>query len=479
MKQKGWMDEDHPPSVTDLQGAAVPVTPKNLHTEAKIGEGSQSLPVSLVNDTISTPHQALPVRRGRVRPRGSKNKKTIAAGNAARVSRARFPSPVQVLDDANDSHQSCMGDEYIPSKYGDYPYRTISTSQLGSEDALLSPDKYENQAVAELIKDYRNSVHLTRDKNSKSVPISKERMKEEEQYELVKLIDSRAWSRAQEDELGASWENGLIKAQPLVDETNAYQFLPIVIRWTVICQTDNGDGFSMEEARILSHLSCGNLDQFSGSPVLERFLPHQERLKTAGAFMTPHAKLVALIADQVGVRAVPTSTDIMLVRTGDLGVVISALDSLNDCGVNISCDVHYLQHCACRTSRSHPSGLEELLEAYKGVWMKLERRKLCSAAVNQPPTQGDMFYRQADGQGVSASNNFLPNNPVLGGFPGNPQPVGHFEPENRDQLDPFHAFLANQRNRAQSNVRSPFVTQPDPSPAQEPRMNVIEDREVI
>ncbi|KAM0078097.1 hypothetical protein ACKRZS_009621 [Fusarium odoratissimum] len=111
-----------------------------------------------------------------------------------------------------------------------------------------------------------------------------------------------------------------------------------------------------------------------------------------------------------------------------------------------------------------------------------------------------MLYHQADGQGVPANNNLLTNNAVLGGFPRNLQPVGHFEPESnpirrlfdpdagglvrtiadhRDQLNPFQAFLANQRNRAQSNVRSPFVTQPDPGPAQEPRMNVIEDREVI
>ncbi|KAL7766648.1 hypothetical protein ACKLNR_004564 [Fusarium oxysporum f. sp. zingiberi] len=497
------MDEDHPPSVTGSQGAVVVVTPQNLHIGTEIGEGSQSLSVSLVNDTTSTPDQALP---------------------------------------------------------------------LGSEDALLSPDKYENQAVAEFIKDYRNSVHLTREKDRKSVSISKERTKEEEQYELAKFIDSHTWSQDQEDELGASWDDGVIKAaiqrlpdrgthlssvfnisfhlcnmdplsllsmyhdfefdnsgsdsfmhvgqmkrnplwtlhfcdklkrimtHPLFWETNAYRFLPIVIRWAVICQTDNGEGFSAEEAHILSHLGCGDLGQFSGSPVLERFRFHQERLKTAGVFVTPHAKLLVLIADQVGVSAVPTSTETLLVRTGDLGVVISALDRLNDCSMNISCEVHYLQYCASRTSRSYPSGLEELLEAYKGVWMKLQRRKLCNAAVNQPPTQGDMFYGQADGQGVPANNNLLPNNAVLGGFPRNPQPVGHFEPESnptrrlfdpdagdlvrtiadhRYQLNPFRAFLANQRNRAQSNVRSPFVTQPDPGPAQEPRMNVIEDREVI
>ncbi|EXK46044.1 hypothetical protein FOXG_07566 [Fusarium oxysporum f. sp. lycopersici 4287] len=534
------MDENHPPSVTGSQGAAVAVTPQNLDTGTEIGEGSQSLSVRLVNDTTSTPDQVLPVRRGRGRPRGSKNKKTIAAENAARVSRTRFPSPVQPLDDGNDSHQSWMGDAYIPSNYGDSPYRTIDTSQLGSEDALLSPDKYENQAVAEFIKDYRNSVHSTREKDRESVSISKERTKEEEQYELAKFIDSHTWSQNQEDELGASWDNGVIKAaiqrlpdrgthlssvfkisfhlcnmDPLsllstyhdfeFDNSGSDSFMhagqmkrnPL---WAVICQRDNGEGFSAEEAHILSHLGCGNLGQFSGSPVLERFRFHQERLKTAGVFVTPHAKLLVLIADQVGVSAVPTSTETLLVRTGDLGVVISALDRLHDCSMNISCEVHYLQYCASRTSRSYPSGLEELLKAYKGVWMKLQRRKLCNAAVNQPPTQGGMFYGQADGQGVPANNNLLPNNAVFGGFPRDPQPVGHFEPESnpirrlfdpdagdlvrtiadhRDQLNPFRAFLANQRNRAQSNVRSPFVTQPDPGPAQEPRMNVIEDREVI
>ncbi|KAF5632788.1 hypothetical protein F52700_6326 [Fusarium sp. NRRL 52700] len=46
--------------------------------------------------------------------------------------------------------------------------------------------------------------------------------------------------------------------------------------------------------------------------------------------MTSHAKLLALTADQVGLRAASASTDIMLVRTGDLSAVISALDSLSD-----------------------------------------------------------------------------------------------------------------------------------------------------
>lgn len=247
-------------------------------------------------------------------------------------------------------------------------------------------------------------------------------------------------------------------------------------------------------------LGCGNRDEFSGSPVLERFRVHQERLKASGVPMTSHAKLLTLIADQVGLRAAPTSTDVIPVRTGDLDVAISALDRLYDYRVNISCDFHYRQYCAGRTSRNYPSGLEELLEAYKGVWMKLERRKLYSATMTQPHTQGNIFYHQAVGHSVPANNEFLPNNAGLGGFPRTPQQVGHFEPEgnpirrsfdpdasdltrniadHRDQLNPFQGYLTNQRNRAQANLRNPFVTQHDPSPVQEPRMGCSEDGGII
>ncbi|KAF5580987.1 hypothetical protein FPCIR_10375 [Fusarium pseudocircinatum] len=269
----------------------------------------------------------------------------------------------------------------------------------------------------------------------------------------------------------------------------------MIIRWTVICRADDGEGFSAEEARILSLLGCGDLDHFSGSQTLGHFRFHQ---KASGALITPHAKLLALIADQVGMRAVPTLTDVMLVRTGDLDVVIRALDSLNDW--NISCDAHHLKYCASQTSTSHASGLDELLEAYKGAWMKFQRRRLCNAAVNQPLTQGDTFYRQASGHGVPANNNFPLNVAVWSGFSGNVQSVEHFKPENnpippplgpnaddstrtvvdhRDGLNAFQAFLTNQPNRAQSTLRSPFITQLDPSPAQEPRIEGSEGGEFI
>ncbi|KAF5536539.1 hypothetical protein FMEXI_10274 [Fusarium mexicanum] len=117
-----------------------------------------------------------------------------------------------------------------------------------------------------------------------------------------------------------------------------------------------------------------------------------------------------------------------------------------------------------------------------------------------PPTPLDMFYHQADGQGVAANAKFLPNNAVLGGHPRNPQEVGYYEPESnpirrsfdpnagdltrtitdhRDQLNPFQAFLTNQTNRVQSTLPNLFITQSDPDPAQEPRMDGSEEGEVI
>ncbi|KAF5557962.1 hypothetical protein FPHYL_7557 [Fusarium phyllophilum] len=550
------MDESHPPPGECSQSVGLPVTPQNQHTEAEVGDGSQPLPTNIVSDIVPTHDQgqAPPIRRGRGRPRGSKNKRTIATENAARQSQTRFPSPPPALSDERDSHQSWMGDEYIPSNDSGSPTRAIDTSRLNNEDGLVSADKYETQAVAEFIKIYRDSVHFTREKNRQSVTISRERIKEEERYKLAKLIDSHAWSQAQDEKLDGSWESGLVKAavqrlpdcgaylssvfeisfhlcnmDPLsllsmyhdfeFDNSGSDSFkhggqmkrnplwtshfcdkLKRIMThplWTVICRTENAEGFSAEEARILSRLGCGN---FSISPVLECFRLHQERSKTAGFITTPHAKLLALTADQAGLRAVPTSTDVMLVRTGDLDVVISALDSLSDCGLSISCAIHHLQYCASQTSRSYPSGLEELLEEYKWVWMKLERSKLCNAAANLPATQSDMFHRQAVGQGVPANNTFLPNNAVLGGFPMNPQQVGRFEPEgnpirssfdpnsndttrtiadHRDQLNPFQAFLTNQHNGAQSTLQNPFAKQPDPNPAQDPRMDGSEDGEII
>ncbi|CVK87560.1 uncharacterized protein FMAN_05489 [Fusarium mangiferae] len=116
--------------------------------------------------------------------------------------------------------------------------------------------------------------------------------------------------------------------------------------------------------------------------------------------------------------------------------------------------------------------------------------------MTQPRTQGSVFYHEVVGHLVPANNVFLPNNAGLGGFHRDPQQAGPFEPDvnpicrsfdpeagglarniadHRDQLNPFQGFLANQRNGAQSSLRNPFATQPDPSPAQEPRMSGSED----
>ncbi|KAI1041879.1 hypothetical protein LB505_007669 [Fusarium chuoi] len=207
------MDENHPPLGEISQGVEIFATPQNQHAKAEFGDGSQSLPINLVDGGVSPNQaQAPPIRRGRGRPRGSKNKKTIAAENAARQPQTRFPSPPQALGDERDSHQSWMGDEYIPSNHGGSPCRAIDTSQLSNGEVLVPPDPYESHAIAELIKSYRNSANLMREKNRQSDTISKERMKEEEQYELAKLIDSHTWNQAQEDELDVSWESGLVKA---------------------------------------------------------------------------------------------------------------------------------------------------------------------------------------------------------------------------------------------------------------------------
>ncbi|PNP77959.1 hypothetical protein FNYG_08685 [Fusarium nygamai] len=111
-----------------------------------------------------------------------------------------------------------------------------------------------------------------------------------------------------------------------------------------------------------------------------------------------------------------------------------------------------------------------------------------------------MLYRRDDGREVPTNNFFLPKIALFGGFPRNPQQAGHFGVESnpihrsfdsvagdlvqntadyRDQLNPFQAFLTNQPNRAQGNLRNPFAKQPDPSPAQEPHMGGSEDGEII
>lgn len=50
------MGENHPPPGESSQGVEILATPQKQHAEAEFGDGSQSLPIDLVDDSVPSPN---------------------------------------------------------------------------------------------------------------------------------------------------------------------------------------------------------------------------------------------------------------------------------------------------------------------------------------------------------------------------------------------------------------------------------------
>ncbi|KAF4987421.1 hypothetical protein FGRMN_10382 [Fusarium graminum] len=168
-----------------------------------------------------------------------------------------------------------------------------------------------------------------------------------------------------------------IMTHPMFSSTNSHRFIPIAIRWAVMCRTNDHHGFSDQEQRVLDYVQCGDLGRSTDlRSTPERFREHQTQLKANGFFATPQAELLLRIIEHTGPVDRFAPSGIAPVKTCDLGVVVGALDSLNGHGMSMTCETHYQVNCASRKWRGYPSGLEELLDAYKKSWMNIQRRKI-------------------------------------------------------------------------------------------------------
>ncbi|KAL4722948.1 hypothetical protein ACLX1H_010188 [Fusarium chlamydosporum] len=166
-----------------------------------------------------------------------------------------------------------------------------------------------------------------------------------------------------------------IMVHPFFIKDNGYRFIPIVIRWAVVCRVDDGHGFTEEEQRFLDHHHCGDLrPSVSPDSMVERFLDYQRKFKGGGLGMSRLAELMSRIADYSGTVESRPLASIASIKTRDLAVVIKALDNLDCHTANIPCETHFLVYSDSRKARGYPVGVGELLDAYKRSWINLQRR---------------------------------------------------------------------------------------------------------
>ncbi|RBR23082.1 uncharacterized protein FIESC28_04077 [Fusarium coffeatum] len=168
----------------------------------------------------------------------------------------------------------------------------------------------------------------------------------------------------------------LIMVHPLFSDENAFRFIPIIIRWAVICRADDGQGFTDKQHRLLDDFHCGDLRPANGlGVVVERFLEHQRMRKDDGLVVSRQAKLMCLVAGLAKTTEEPSETDVTRVKTRDLSIIVKALDTLENGTMTTSCEMYHLIYSTCQDPRGYPTGMVGLLEAYKMSWIKLQRRK--------------------------------------------------------------------------------------------------------
>ncbi|RGP66787.1 hypothetical protein FSPOR_6382 [Fusarium sporotrichioides] len=168
-----------------------------------------------------------------------------------------------------------------------------------------------------------------------------------------------------------------IMAHPLFANDSDHRFIPIFIRWAVICRVNDGHGFTETEQELLDDAHCGDLRP-SDRPesVVERFRSYQQGRKDGDRIVSRHAQLMSRIADISKTIKRESIGSFAPVKTRDLTVIIEALDSLERYTANTTCETYFLVYSASKGSGVYPVGLCELFEAYKKSWINLERRRM-------------------------------------------------------------------------------------------------------
>ncbi|KAM0403364.1 hypothetical protein HYE67_004112 [Fusarium culmorum] len=167
-----------------------------------------------------------------------------------------------------------------------------------------------------------------------------------------------------------------IMAHPLFTNENDHRFIPILIRWAVICRVDDGHGFTEMEQRLLDDV-CVNFRQPEiQESIVKRFQSYQQKRKDDGRIVSRHAQLMSRIVDYSKTIKRESADSFAPVNTRDLTVIIEALDSLDRYTANMTCETYFLVHSASKRPGGYPVGLPDLSDAYKISWINLQRRRM-------------------------------------------------------------------------------------------------------
>ncbi|UZP41820.1 hypothetical protein NXS19_009636 [Fusarium pseudograminearum] len=167
-----------------------------------------------------------------------------------------------------------------------------------------------------------------------------------------------------------------IMAHPLFTNENDHRFIPILIRWAVICRVDDGHGFTELEQQLLDDVCVNFLPSDIQESLVKRFENYQQKRKDDGRIVSRHAQLMSRIVDYSKTMKRESADSFAPVKTRDLTVIIEALDSLDRYTANMTCETYFLVYSASKRPGDYPVGLPGLSDAYKISWINLQRRRM-------------------------------------------------------------------------------------------------------
>ncbi|KAF4459594.1 hypothetical protein FALBO_13649 [Fusarium albosuccineum] len=124
---------------------------------------------------------------------------------------------------------------------------------------------------------------------------------------------------------------------------NSWAFMLVVIKWAVICRTDDRRPLKQVEKDVLRWTGC----DFPLDPPTKPFADHHDDNRKAlveqGGWATPESDPLAAIATKTTAQSMDPSTTAgnYCVSIRDLTSIIKGLDSINTRGVTVSCEVHF------------------------------------------------------------------------------------------------------------------------------------------
>ncbi|KAF4982953.1 hypothetical protein FZEAL_1523 [Fusarium zealandicum] len=166
-----------------------------------------------------------------------------------------------------------------------------------------------------------------------------------------------------------------IMTHPLWQGQENWSLMLFVLKWAVICRTDDRRPLSTAEASLLHWAGCYLDPDLPELSMAERHQEHQDYLWDQGGWPSPEADLLTAIAAVTKTSRPaedPVEGNRYLVSTSDLTNVVKGLDSISSHSMSVDSETYHQIFLAAREDLGYPAEVD-VPALYKNCWFNLER----------------------------------------------------------------------------------------------------------